>query len=112
MIQIAEGDQGIVLISSGKRRPHEQATGRQNPGSQADDPLFALIFHKYILLVVLLSIYVGPVPLGAGPLPSHQGLRVQAKADGNGRIHLVHDLLIQPAHFLPQTPLIQRAHLL
>ena len=37
---------------------------------------------------------------------------MEAKADRNGRVHLVHDRIVQPAHFLPQAALIQGADLL
>ena len=43
---------------------------------------------------------------------SHHGLRVEAKADRNGVIYLFHNRVVQLAHVLPKTALIQCADLL
>lgn len=42
----------------------------------------------------------------------YQFLGMKTKAHRDSRIHLMHQLMIQPSHTLPQTPFIQRPDLL
>ena len=93
------------LLACGKGNAH-QGQGHQAPGCQTGGPMCFL--HMYVL-----RLGSGAARRGGPVLPFlNHGVRMQAEADRDGQIDLLHHILLHMAHLFPQALFVQGAHLL